>query len=88
MAASYRIEFTSAAARQFRKLPSQARSRLQHRIDRLADNPRPPGVVAIKGSSGALRLRVGDYRVIYRVEDDLLVVLVVRVGHRREVYER
>lgn len=88
MAASCRIEFTSAAARQFRKLPSQAQWRLKERIDRLADNPRPPGVVAIKDSSGALRLRVGDYRVIYRVEDERLVILVVRVGHRREVYER
>ncbi|MCD4726205.1 MAG: type II toxin-antitoxin system RelE/ParE family toxin, partial [Pirellulales bacterium] len=52
----------------------------------LAKNPRPAGAKMLAGPNRFLRVRVGDYRIIYRVEDDRLVVLVVRVGHRREVY--
>ena len=53
----------------------------------LAVDPRPPGARVLRGRDG-LRVRVGDYRVLYRVEDDVLLVVVVAVGHRREVYER
>lgn len=88
MVIRYQIEFTSAAARQFRKLPAEARRRLAARIDALAADPRPPGAVAIKGADRTLRLRVGDYRILYRVDDDRLVILLVRVGHRREIYDR
>jgi mRNA interferase RelE/StbE len=48
--------------------------------------PRPPGVVKMHGSEGYYRLRVGDYRVVYAIEDAVLLVLVVRIGHRRDVY--
>jgi mRNA interferase RelE/StbE len=53
----------------------------------LAEDPRPPGARALQGRPG-LRVRVGDYRIIYTVEDDVLLVVVVRLGHRRDVYER
>ena len=56
------------------------------RILALAEEPRPPGVVKMHGGGGYYRLRVGDYRVVYAIEDDVLLVLVVRIGHRREVY--
>lgn len=82
----YALEFTTPAARQVRKLDPQARSRIRVATDGLRDEPRPAGVKALTGSPGLLRIRVGDWRVIYRVEDARLVVLVVEVGHRREVY--
>ncbi|MGH2353275.1 MAG: type II toxin-antitoxin system RelE family toxin [Chloroflexota bacterium] len=86
--AAYKIEFLPTAARELASLPKDAQQRIARRIDLLADDPRPAGVRAIQGSRGLLRLRVGDYRIVYRVEDDILVVLVVKVGHRRDVYRR
>lgn len=84
----YSIEFTPAALRDLESLPRDAQKRIGKKIDSLAQNPRPAGAVAIKGGEGLLRLRVGTYRVIYRVEDDRLVILVVRIGHRKEVYRK
>jgi mRNA interferase RelE/StbE len=60
--------------------------RVDARILALAEEPRPPGVVKMQGAEGYYRLRIGDYRVVYAIEDDVLLVLVVRIGHRREVY--
>lgn len=84
---SYRFEFTPGADRQFRKLPKNVQARLTLHLDAVTQNPRPPGVEKLKGEEG-YRLRVGDYRVLYEVQDDVLLVLVVRVGHRREVYRK
>lgn len=55
-------------------------------MDALSENPRPPGTEALKGEEGLLRLRVGAYRIIYRIKEARLVVLVMRVGHRKDVY--
>lgn len=85
---TYQIEITRDALKTLAKLDKPIRRRLQTAIDRLAEDPRPSGVTALKGLSDYLRIRVGDYRVIYRVEDGRLVVVVVAVGHRREIYER
>ena len=82
----YRIEFTSAAARQIRKLDRPVRTRLLDAIESLASSPRPDGVKKLASTENAWRIRVGDYRVIYSIEDDVLVVTVVRVAHRREAY--
>ncbi len=84
---SYRLEFTTGADRQFRNLPQDVQERLTPSIDALLRNPRPPGIKKLKGED-AYRLRVGDYRIIYEVHDKVLVVLVVGVGHRREVYRK
>ena len=73
----YPVSFTSAAARQIRRLDRPAQRRLLDAADALA---------ALQGGRGLLRVRVGDYRIVYVVRDDELVVLVVTVGHRREVY--
>ncbi len=83
----YRIELRPAAARSLRKLDPQARRRVQGAIALLAQDPQPPAARALQGRPG-LRVRVGDYRIIYTVEDDVLLVLVVRLGHRRDVYEQ
>jgi mRNA interferase RelE/StbE len=81
----YRLEFTTGADRQFRNLPKDVQERLTPHLDALLRNPRPPGIKKLKGAD-AYRLRVGDYRLIYEIRDKVLVVLVVSVGHRREVY--
>ena len=83
---SYQIEFSRQADRQFRNLPSQIQQRLKSRIDSLAATPRPYGSEKLSGADQLYRIRVGDYRIVYSVEDDRLLVLVVKVGHRREVY--
>jgi len=84
---TYRIELRPAAVRALRKLDPQVRRRVQGAIALLAQDPRPPGARALQGRPG-LRVRVGDYRIIYTVEDDVLLVVVVRLGHRRDVYDQ
>lgn len=83
---TYRIEVAPAALRELRKLDSQARRRIQAVVELLADQPRPPGAIKLSGGEGEWRVRTGDYRVIYEIHDQVLLVLVVAVGHRREVY--
>ncbi len=83
----YRIELRPAAVRALRKLDPQVRHRLQGAIALLAQDPRPPAARALLGRPG-FRIRVGDYRIVYTVADDVLLVVVVALGHRREVYDR
>ncbi|MGC9222123.1 MAG: type II toxin-antitoxin system RelE family toxin [Solirubrobacteraceae bacterium] len=81
----YRIEVRPAAARQLRKLDPQTARRVQGVIALLAGDPRPPASRPLTGRP-AWRVRVGGYRVIYTIEDDRLVVVVITIGHRRDVY--
>ena len=81
----YRIEFAPSAARAFRKLDRSVQERLAPKIDTLARTPRPRGVEKLHGQTDRYRLRVGDYRIIYETQDQVLVVLVLRVAHRRDV---
>jgi len=82
---TYRVEFTDAAERSFDALDGAVRSRISRALSRLAEAPRQSAnVKALTG--GDYRLRVGDWRVIYALHDDVLMVLVLRVGHRRDVY--
>lgn len=85
---THRIEVAPAAVRQLRKLDPSARRRVQAAIELLADQPRPSGAKKLVGGAGEWRVRTGDFRVVYEVHDDVLLVLVVAVGHRRDVYER
>ncbi|WP_380166885.1 type II toxin-antitoxin system RelE/ParE family toxin [Jannaschia sp. R86511] len=85
---AYRIELTPSAARELRKLDPSARRRVQAVVELLANDPRPPSATRLVGGAGEWRVRTGDYRVVYAIEDDILLVLVVRVGHRRDVYRR
>lgn len=85
---TYRVEFTTAAARQVRKLPPPMRRRILEAIEGLEEEPRPHGAKKLVGEKVAWRLRVGDYRVIYEVIDAHLLVTVVRAAHRREAYGR
>jgi mRNA interferase RelE/StbE len=81
----YSIEVRPAARKALKGLDRTVQRRMQAAIELLADNPRPPGAVALRGRPG-LRIRVGDYRIIYQVQDDVLVVAVIALGHRRDIY--
>jgi mRNA interferase RelE/StbE len=82
---TFRIELRPAVVRALRKIDPQDRGRLQGTIALLAQDPRPPGVKSLQGRPG-LRVRVGNYRIIYTIQDDVLLIVVVTIGHRREVY--
>jgi mRNA interferase RelE/StbE len=82
---TYRVEVARRAVRAIAVLPRKEQQRIRAAIDLLADRPRPPGCVALTGEPRACQVRVADYRIIYEVFDDRLVVHVVRVGHLRDV---
>lgn len=88
---AYRVELSTSAGKELRKLKKRIQPRIMksigERISALAENPRPPGVEKVEGHDNLWRVRAGkDYRIVYTVEDDVLLVVVVKVGHRREVY--
>jgi len=83
---TYRVVTSETAERQFNRLDRQVQKRIRDHIEALSENPRPHGVKKLKGYRDYWRIRVGDYRVIYTIQDDRLLVVVIRIGHRREVY--
>ena len=83
---TYRVEFTPSAQRDFKKLPREILRRIDAHILALAQNPYPPGAQKLESEEGFFRVRIGDYRIIYSVQHHRLVILVIRVRHRREVY--
>jgi mRNA interferase RelE/StbE len=85
---SYRVALAPAAARQLRKFDPPVRRRLQAAIELLAAEPRPPAATRLVGGAGEWRVRTGEYRIVYEIEDERLLVLVLSVGHRREIYQR
>jgi len=82
----YAVELVPSAARGLATLERPIQHRVARRIDQLAEDPRGQGAVQLRGSDDIWRSRVGDFRILYRIEDQRLVVLVIRNGHRREVY--
>ena len=82
----YKIRSKPSAARSLAKLPKVVQERIARKVDSLADNPRPHGSTKLQASKNLYRIRAGDYRIIYEVKDDVLLILVIRIGHRREVY--
>lgn len=84
----YDIQFTNTAKKQFKKLSKSVKHQISPLIDSLADNPRPIGYIELKGKfKGSYRVRSGNYRVIYTVADNVLLVLVLKIADRREIYK-
>lgn len=83
---TYRIEVKPSAADALARIPQPHRGRIARKVDRLATNPRPRGATLLEGVSSLYRIRVGDYRIIYQIQDAALVVLIVRIGQRGDVY--
>ena len=86
--AAYTIDVRPRARRSLRQLDPSARKAIAQVIDGLAADPRPPGSLSLTGHRPYLRVRSGDYRVIYTVDDSARVVTIAAVGHRREIYRR
>ena len=84
----YEVTLAPAAARQLRKFDPHVRRRVQAAIELLAENPRPPAATRLVGGAGEWRVRISDYRIVYEIQQDQLLVLVLNVGHRREIYQR
>ena len=83
--ASYRIVFKKSVAKDLRPIPKEDVQRILKRIDGLADDPRPAGAEKLSGDE-KYRIRQGNYRILYAIEDDIITVTIVKVGHRRDVY--
>jgi mRNA interferase RelE/StbE len=84
---TYRGTLAPSAARELRKFDPQARRRIQATIELLAAEPRPPAATRLVDGAGEWRVRTGDYRIVYEINDGELVVLVLRIGHRRGIYQ-
>jgi mRNA interferase RelE/StbE len=82
----YVVEFTASALREFKALDRAIRRRIAAHINELAANPLAPGAKKLRGGTDLYRVRVGDYRVVYRVDGHRITVVVVKIGHRRDVY--
>lgn len=85
---TYSIEFSPSAAKALNKISNPFRLRIVGVIELLAIEPRPPASKMLRGEHGRWRVRVGDYRIVYAIEDHRLLVLILRIAHQREVYDR
>lgn len=83
---AYTIKLKPSAIASFTKLPQDIQKAISAKISELEQSPRPYGVTKLKGGRGYLRVRTGDYRIIYEVDDKKMEVLVRVIGHRRDVY--
>ena len=85
---TYRIEFKKSAAKALKKVPRRDRMRIRDKIDSLTDNLPDPNFTKLKGDNPFHRVRVGHYRIIYEIQNDVLVILVLKIGHRKDVYRK
>ena len=85
--ASYNVELTRTAEKQLRRIAKRDRNRMVEAIRGLADRPRPQGARKLQGYDDVYRIRVGRYRVVYEVFDDRVIVIVLKVGHRKDIYK-
>ncbi|MGH3612661.1 MAG: type II toxin-antitoxin system RelE family toxin [Pseudonocardia sp.] len=86
MSERYGLEWRPAARKELDRLDRPVRARILRKVDALADDPRPPGVIRLTGAQNIWRIRVGGYRVVYTIADDRLIITVVRVASRGQVY--
>jgi mRNA interferase RelE/StbE len=85
---SYKIELKPSAVRSLSLIPKEDQRLIRSRIDALANNPFPPNVKKLEGEENLYRVRAGHYRIIYQIHKKILLILVVAIGHRKEVYRR
>ncbi|MFZ4675477.1 MAG: type II toxin-antitoxin system RelE family toxin [Nodosilinea sp.] len=85
--AQYEVEFKASAAKEFRKLPPDIKARIRKAIGALQADPRPAGVKKLAGETNLYRIRIGEFRVIYEIDDEAKILVVTRVRHRRDVYQ-
>ena len=83
---TYRIEVYRTAAKALRKIPKPDQKRIGKKIDNLAEDLPNPETTKMKGNNPFHKVRVGDYRIVYEIQDDILLILIIKIGHRKEVY--
>ncbi len=83
----FRIEYKNSVKKELRKLSRADRIVVINKIELLKVEPRPEGSAKLKGSRDLFRIRHGDYRVIYQIKNEVLVIIIIRIGHRREIYK-
>lgn len=84
---AHQVLISKKATKGLQSVPAAEREAVETKIRALADDPRPTGCKKLKGSSDTYRIRQGDYRVIYSVEDKIKIVKVEKVGHRKDIYD-
>ena len=82
----YKVQLAPAAERQIKKLERAVQKRIIERLESLEQNPRPHGILKLEGSDNTFRVKVGDYRIVYEIQDENVLVLVLRVGDRKEIF--
>ncbi len=82
----YRIKVQRSAAKALKKIPKLDRKRIGKKIDNLAEKLPSPDTTKMKGNNPFHKVRVGDYRIVYEIQDDVLLILIVKVGHRKDIY--
>jgi mRNA interferase RelE/StbE len=85
---TYEIMITKTIQKQLDNLPNNIQERVYEKIAQLAEEPRPDGVFKLKGYDNEYRIRIGDYRLVYEIRDEQLIVLLVQCKHRRDVYKK
>ena len=83
---TYTVQLTASAKKALGRMPPDIRERLTLAVAALRSDPRPPGVVKLTGEDNVYRVRVGDYRILYEIHDNSLIVIVVKIAHRRDAY--
>lgn len=84
---SWQVQIERKAQKVLKKIPDPYKSNIIEAIDELTKNARPSGCAKLKGASGLWRIRVNDYRIVYQIKDDQLLILIIRIGHRKDIYE-
>jgi len=82
----YRIEVKKSAAKALKKIPKPDQKRISERIDNLAKNLPNPDTTKMKGNNPFHKIRVGDYRIVYEIQDYILLILIIKIGHRKDIY--
>lgn len=85
---AYRIELKPAAERDLKRIPNADQKRIARKISALSEDPRPPGAMKLKQAKELWRIRVGEYRILYQVQDGVSLILIARIRHRRQVYRQ
>ena len=83
---TYRIVFKKAAAKSLKKIPKIDQKRIAEKIDSLSENLPAPDTTKMKGDNPFHKVRVGNYRIVYEIQNDILVILIVKIGHRKDIY--
>ena len=85
---TYRVEFAKSAAKALLSIPKRDQKKIAKKIESLATDPPDPVTTKMKGDNPFHRVRIGDYRIIYEIQNDILLILILKIGHRKDVYRR